>query len=154
MMIAAKLQQLGIELPDPPKPVASYVPAQRTGNLIFVSGQLPFRDGSLPPEYIGRVPSECSPDTAQHAARQCVLNALAVLRGAVSGDLDSVKRIVRLGVFVRSDPGFDGQPGVANGASDLLVDIFAEKGRHARAAIGCIALPLGSCIEVEMIAEV
>lgn len=143
---------MGLILPAAPKPVASYVPSVRSGPLIFVSGQLPFRDGSL--IATGPVPSATALEEAKAAAKQCVLNGLAVLSGELGGDLDRVRRIVRLGVFVCSDPGFAEQPKVANGASDLLQEIFGERGRHARAAVGSIALPLGASVEVELLAEV
>jgi enamine deaminase RidA (YjgF/YER057c/UK114 family) len=150
--VAEKLDELNLKLPAPPSPVAAYVPAVRTGNLIFVSGQLPFADGKL--LATGPVPSKVSLDEARQAARQCVLNALAVLAAQLDGDLGRVKQIVRVGVFVCSDPGFTDQPKVANGASELLQEIFGERGRHARAAVGNVALPLGATVEVEMIAEV
>lgn len=147
-----RLNELKITLPEAPSPVAAYVPAVKTGNLVFVSGQVPFRDGAL--LATGPVPSSVSLEQARQAARQCVLNALAVLSGTLEGDLDRVRRVVRLGVFVHSDPDFTDQPKVANGASELLQDIFGDAGRHARAAVGSVALPLGSTVEVEMIAEV
>ncbi|MHC4809925.1 MAG: RidA family protein [Planctomycetota bacterium] len=150
--IDARLRELGIDLPDAPRPVASYVPSVRTGSLLFVSGQVPLREGRLVAE--GPVPSVISPEQAVAAARQCVLNGLAVMRDALDGDLDRIRRIVRVGVFVCSDPGFTGQPGVGNGASDLLVEIFGEAGRHARAAVGSVALPLGASVEVEFVVEV
>ena len=150
--IDARLSELGIELPAAPRPVASYVPAVRTGSLLFVSGQVPLREGRLVAE--GPVPSVTSPEAAVAAARQCVLNGLAVMRDALGGDLDRVRRIVLVGVFVCSDPGFTGQPGVGNGASDLLVEIFGEAGRHARAAVGSVALQLGASVEVEFVVEV
>lgn len=150
--IAERLASMNLTLPAAPKPVAAYVPAVRTGNLIFISGQVPFADGEL--VVTGPVPSSASLDQARQAARQCVLNALAVLADQLGGDLDRVSRIVRVGVFVCSDSDFTDQPKVANGASELLQEIFGEKGRHARAAVGNIALPLGSTVEVEMIAEV
>ncbi len=149
---AQRLADLGLTLPDAPNPLAAYVPSVRAGNLVFVSGQLPFRDGQL--IATGPVPSAISIEQAQEAARQCVLNALAVLADAVEGDLDRVRRIVRLGVFVASDPTFTDQPQVANGASELFQDIFGDLGRHARAAVGSVALPLGATVEVEMIAGV
>ena len=152
MTTQERLTDLGLTLPGAPKPVAAYVPSVRTGNLLYVSGQLPFRDGQL--LATGPVPSAVSIEQAQEAARQCVLNALAVLAEAVGGDLDRVRRIVRLGVFVASDPTFTDQPKVANGASELLQDIFGDLGRHARAAVGSVALPLGASVEVEMIAEI
>jgi enamine deaminase RidA (YjgF/YER057c/UK114 family) len=149
---AARLKQLGITLPAAPKPVAAYIPAVRSGNLIFVSGQIPFKDGAV--AWTGRVPSMMPVDDARQAARQCALNALAILADQLGGDLDRVRRIVRVGVFVQSDPLFTDQPKVANGASELLVEVFGEKGRHARAAVGSVALPLGATVEVELIAEV
>lgn len=152
--VAYRLQTLGLTLPAAPKPVAAYIPAVRTGNLIYISGQIPFNNGTLAPEVLGPVPSKVPVDRAREAARQCVLNALAALADQIDGDLDRVRRIVRLGVFVCSDAGFTEQPKVANGASELLVELFGENGRHARAAVGSIALPLGVCVEVEMIAEV
>jgi enamine deaminase RidA (YjgF/YER057c/UK114 family) len=132
--------------------VAAYVPAVKAGNLVFVSGQVPMREGTL--AATGPVPSAVSPAQAAEAARQCVLNALAVLSDVLGGDLDRVRRIVRVGVFVASDPGFDGQPQVANGASELLQQIFGDAGRHARAAVGSVALPLGATVELELVAEV
>jgi len=146
------LVQLGISLPPAPKPVAAYVPFVRAGNLIFISGQIPMRDGKL--IAAGAVPSNITADEARAAAHQCALNGLAVLASALDGDLDRVERIVRVGVFVCSDPGFTDQPTVANGASEFLVDVFGEKGRHARAAVGSVALPLGAAVEVEMVAQV
>jgi enamine deaminase RidA (YjgF/YER057c/UK114 family) len=132
--------------------VAAYVPAVRTGNLIFVSGQVPFADGKL--LCTGAVPSVVSIDQARLAARQCVLNGLAVVVDVMNVPLDQIKRIVRLGVFVCSDAGFGDQPKVANGASELLQELFGENGRHARAAVGSIALPLNATVEVEMVVEV
>lgn len=150
--ITNRLAELGLALPPAPAPVAAYVPAVRTGNLIFVSGQIPLRDGEL--VCSGPVPSAASVEQAQEAARQCVLNALAVVGDQLDNDLERIARIVRVGVFVASEPGFAGQPKVANGASELLESIFGEAGRHARAAVGCIALPLGATVEVEMIVEI
>ncbi len=150
--IEKRLAELGIKLPTAPKPVAAYVPAVRTGHLIFVSGQIPFLDGKL--LATGPVPSVVSIDNARAAARQCVLNGLAVLANVMEINLDHVKRIVRLGVFVCSDAGFIDQPKVANGASEVLQEIFGECGRHARAAVGSISLPLRATVEVEMLVEV
>jgi enamine deaminase RidA (YjgF/YER057c/UK114 family) len=150
--IDERLTELGIELPAAPKPVAAYVPSVAAGGLVFVSGQIPMSGGGL--LATGPVPSAASPEAARAAARQCGLNALAVLRDALGGDLDRVRRIVRLGVFVASDPGFTDQPAVANGASELLQEVFGEAGRHARAAVGSVALPLGATVEVELVAEV
>ena len=145
-----RLKVLGLTLPPAPKPVAAYVPFVRTGNLVYVSGQLPFQDGKL--IATGSVPSKTSIEAAAAAARQCVLNGLAVLADAAGG-LDRIHKIIRVGVFVCSDAGFTEQPKVANGASELLQQIFGEAGRHARAAVGNIALPLGASVEVELLAE-
>ncbi|MDA1008541.1 MAG: RidA family protein [Planctomycetota bacterium] len=145
-----RLAALGITLPPPPKPVAAYVPYVRTGKLIFVSGQLPMRDGSL--LATGAVPEAVSVESAKDAARQCGLNAISVAADAAGG-IDQIARIVRLGVFVQSVAGFTSQPAVANGASELMEQVFGEAGRHARAAVGSIALPLGAAVEVDMIAE-
>lgn len=150
--VARRLEELGLVLPAAPRPVAAYVPWVRTGARVDVSGQIPMVEGSL--LAVGPVPSAVTEETAVAAARQCGLNALAVLADAVEGDLDRVRRIVRLGVFVCSDPGFTRQPVVANGASELMIEVFGEVGRHARAAVGSVALPLGATVEVELVAEV
>jgi enamine deaminase RidA (YjgF/YER057c/UK114 family) len=150
--VEKRLKAAGVSLPEAPRPVAAYVPFVKVGNLVFVSGQIPLRDGQLTVR--GPVPSVVGPAEAAGAARQCVVNALAVLAAALDGDLDRVRRIVRLGVFVACDPGFDGQPQVANGASELLIEVFGDAGRHARAAVGSVGLPLGATVEVELIAEV
>lgn len=147
----AKLAELGIDLPAPPKPVAAYVPSVRTGSLVFVSGQVPIRDGAI--ARTGLVGADVTPEDATQDARTCALNALAVLRAA-AGSLDNVRRIVKMTVFVASAPGFRAQPQVANGASELMVEIFGEQGKHARAAVGVAELPLGAPVEVELIAEV
>ncbi len=151
MSIAARLAELSIVLPTAPKPVAAYIPAVRTGNLIAVSGQLPMQNGQL------LMTGPVRPDTipqAQAAARQCALNGLAIVADQLGGSLDGVVRIVRLGVFVCCEAGFADQPKVANGASEVLQQIFGDAGRHARAAVGSIALPLGASVEVEMLVEV
>jgi enamine deaminase RidA (YjgF/YER057c/UK114 family) len=146
----ARLAELGLKLPEAPKPVAAYIPSRRVGNLLFVSGQIPMRDGQLIAR--GSVPGQVSLERAQECARQCVLNGLAVVRAA-AGTLDAVRQVVRVGVFVCSEAGFADQPKVANGASELLVSVFGEAGRHARAAVGSIALPLGAPVEVEFLFE-
>ena len=151
MDLIAKLKSLNLELPAAPKPVAAYVPAVRTGNLLFISGQLPFKDGKL--LATGPVPA-VSVEDAKIAARQCVLNALAVLGDQIGGDWSRLERIVRVGAFVASANDFTGQPQVANGASELLGELFGEIGRHARAAVGVNVLPLGATVELEMIAQV
>lgn len=148
---SSRLAALGLSLPHAPKPVAAYVPSSRSGHLVFVSGQLPMKDGVMVAK--GAVPSQVSLETAAAAARQAALNGIAVLADAAGG-IDRIKRILRVGVFVCSDAGFVDQPKVANGASELLQQVFGEEGRHARAAVGNIALPLGACVEVELLAEV
>ncbi len=148
-----RLLDLGITLPPAPKPVASYVPvvvAEKAG-LAFVAGQIPMKDGALLAS--GVVPSAVSVEQAQRCARQCVLNGLAQLQAAL-GSIDRVRRIVKVGVFVACDHGFTEQPKVANGASDLLVEIFGAAGKHARAAVGVPALPLGAAVEVDFVVEV
>lgn len=150
-MIDQKLQELGLKWPEPPRPVAAYVPSVRTGNLLFVSGQLPWRDGKL--IATGPVPSSAPVEQAIHAARQCALNALAIVRKELDGDWLRLHRIVRLGVFVQSANDFTDQPKVANGASELLQTLLGESGRHARAAVGVNALPLNATVELEMIVQ-
>lgn len=146
-----KLAELGYELPEPYKPVASYVPTMRAGDLLFVSGQGPLGpDGSFPN---GKVPVDVSLEEAQAAARVCCLNGLAAVKVEM-GDLALVKRAVKLTCFVASSPGFNQQSQVANGASELLQEIFGEPGRHARAAVGVAELPMGICVEVDFIFEV
>lgn len=147
----ARLEQLSIELPTPPAPVAAYIPATRSGRLLFVSGQIPIRNGALLAK--GTVPSEVDPELAQDCARQCALNALAVARAAAGGSLDNISRVLRVGCFVASDPGFGAQPGIANAASELLVQVFGEAGRHARAAVGSVNLPLNVPVEIEFLFE-
>lgn len=148
---SARLAAMGIELPQAPKPVASYVPVRTMGNQAFVSGQLPYIQGNLAQQ--GVVPSQVNPDSAKAAARQCAINALACLELAL-GSVDRVRGVVKVGVFVASDPGFGGQPAIANGASDLLVEVFGDAGRHARAAVGVASLPLNAPVEVEFIFEI
>ncbi len=151
-VVDENLKQLGIVLPSAPKPVAAYIPYVEAGGLIYVSGQLPSRDGKV--LYSGSVPKAMDLATAREAARLATINALAVVREAVHADWNRVIRMVRLGVFVQSDPGFDQQPQIANGASDLLVSIFGDTGRHARAAVGAAALPLNAVVEVELIVQI
>ncbi|TVQ30608.1 MAG: RidA family protein [Phycisphaeraceae bacterium] len=149
--IEDRLAELGLQIPAAPKPVAAYIPTVRSGSLVFVSGQLPFQDGQL--MATGRLDGEVSLEQAQACARQCVLNGLAALKGEI-GSLDAVRRVVRVGCWVACGQGFTDQPKVANGASELLQEIFGEKGRHARAAVGSIALPLGAPVEIEFLFEV
>lgn len=149
--IDARLAELKLQLPEAPKPVASYVPAVRSGNWVIVSGQLPFRSGQL--LATGKVGSVVSIEQATEAARQCMINALAVVKAELGGDWSKFSRVVRVGVFVASDDSFSGQPKVANGASDLLVEIFGDAGKHARSAIGTNVLPLNAPVEVELMVE-
>ena len=151
MSIQGTLRELGITLPAPPKPVGAYIPCVRTGNLLFVSVQDPLVDGAL--QRSGKVDRGVSIEEGQGLARQAALNALAVISGELGG-LDRVKRVVRLGVYVASSEDFTDQPKVANGASELLTDVFGDAGRHARFAVGLAELPLGSPLELEMIVEV
>jgi len=146
-----KLRQMGLELPPPPTPVAAYVPALRTGNLVFVSGQIPRVKGEL--KYRGHVGGSLSMEDGRAAARICALNALAAVKQEI-GDLDRVQRIVKLTGYVASASGFTDQPKVVDGASVLLNELLGEKGRHARAAVGVNELPLGAAVELEMIVEV
>ena len=146
------LERLGIILPTAPKPVAAYVPFTTShSGMIFVSGQLPFKDGKL--LCTGAVPTAVSIELATEAAKVCCLNALAVLQDACHGDIDRIGKILRIAVFVQSADGFDGQPKIANGASELLAAIFGEAGKHARAAVGTNALPLNATVELELVAE-
>jgi len=152
MSIETKLAELGLIIPAAPKPVAAYLPCVRTGNLVVVSGQLPFAAGKL--LATGRVPSVVDLDQAQECARQCVLNGLAQLKAELDGDWSKLVRVVRIGAFVQSDDGYGGQPQVANGASELLVALLGEAGKHARAAVGVNALPLDAPVEIEFTFEV
>jgi enamine deaminase RidA (YjgF/YER057c/UK114 family) len=152
--ISDRLNELGLSLPTAPKPVAAYIPAVHYGNLLFVSGQLPLKDGQLLSTgkvgNVGKVGEVVSVEEAYAAARQCTLNALSVAQD-VLGDLDRIDRIIRVGGFVQSADGFSDQPKVINGASELLGEIFGEKGRHARAAVGVNELPLNASVEVEFV---
>ncbi|NIH78074.1 RidA family protein [Amycolatopsis viridis] len=145
-----RLAELGIELPDAVAPLAAYVPAVRTGSLVYTAGQLAFVQGEL--EATGKVGAEVSPEEAKRHARTAVLNALAAVDALVG--IDSIVRIVKVVGFVASAEGFTGQPAVINGASELLGEIFGEQGRHARSAVGVSELPLGAPVEIELIAEV
>lgn len=151
MGVEARLADLGIELPPAPQPVASYVPVVVSRGLAFVAGQIARPDGEL--LHPGSLGGDVGVEQGQEAARICALQALAVLKAEL-GDLDKVRRIVKLEVFVASTQGFTDQPAVANGASDLLAEVFGDAGTHARAAVGVSGLPLGASVEVVMIAEV
>jgi enamine deaminase RidA (YjgF/YER057c/UK114 family) len=146
-----RLAELGLAVPEVATPVASYVPAVRSGDHVFTSGQLPMREGKLISS--GKVGGEVSTEDAVQCARQCALNALAAVR-AETGELSAVKRIVKVVVFVASTPDFTGQPGIANGASELFGRVFGDLGQHARSAVGVPVLPLDAPVEVELIVEV
>ena len=148
---ADRLAALGLTLPPVTAPVAAYVPAVRTGTYVYISGQLPMVDGKLPA--VGKVGDEVSAQDAAGMARTCALNALAAAASAAGG-LEAIRRIVKVTGFVASAPGFGGQPQVINGASELLIEVFGEEGKHARSAIGVAELPLNAPVEVELIAEV
>ena len=149
--VEKKLKEMGIEIPDVPKPAASYIPAVQTGNLLYTSGQGCKRDGIL--VYKGKLGKDLTVEEGYEAAKVSITNCLAILKGYL-GDLDRIKKIVKLLGFVASAPGFDQQPYVINGASELLEEAFGEKGKHARSAIGTNELPFGTPVEIEMIVEV
>jgi len=146
-----KLAELGLTVPEVAKPVAAYVPAVRSGNYIYTSGQLPMRNGNL--MATGKVGGDVTPEEATACAQQCALNALAAVKAEL-GDLALIKRIVKVVAFVASTPEFTGQPGVANGASHLFGEVFGDAGVHARSAVGVTALPLDAPVEVEILVEV
>lgn len=150
--IETRLADLGITLPVPAKPVANYVGWVKTGNLVFTAGQVTLADGKF--QYQGKVGGEISVEDANKAARLCAINILAQLREACGGDLDRVVRIVKLVGFVNAVPAFTDHPKVINGASDLMVEVFGDAGKHARSAVGAGSLPLNVAVEVEAIAEI
>lgn len=151
MNAEAKLQEMGITLPEAPKPVAAYVPFTRSGDLVFTSGQICMQNGQL--QFKGKVGKDLTPEEGYQAARLCAINTLSVLKSAV-GSLDKVTQIVKVTVFVNSAPGFSSQPAVANGASEFYQQVFGDAGRHARSAVGAPELPLDTAVEVEVIARV
>jgi enamine deaminase RidA (YjgF/YER057c/UK114 family) len=150
MNASVRLGQLGVTLPRVVAPLASYVPAVRTGNLVYTAGQLPMEAGKL--ARTGKVGAVITPEEGKAMARICALNALAAVDSLVG--IDAVTRVVKVVGFVASAPGFQGQPGVVNGASDLLAEVFGDKGAHARSAVGVAELPLDAPVEVELIVEV
>ncbi|MGI8696574.1 MAG: RidA family protein [Mycobacteriales bacterium] len=150
MTVRERLAELGVQLPAVAKPLAAYIPAVRTGNLVYTAGQLPFVDGEIPA--VGKVGGQVSAEDAQGYARVCALNALAAIDDLVG--LDAVTRVVKVVGFVASAEGFTGQPAVLNGASELLGAVFDDRGVHARSAVGVAELPLGAPVEVELIVEV
>ena len=150
--IDARLDELGIELPEAPAAAATYVPYVVSGDLVFVAGQVPFVGGEL--KYVGRVGADMSEEEAVKAARVCALNIVAQVKAACGGDLDRVVRCVKLGGFVNSTEDFTRQPWVINGASDLIAEIFGDKGKHARFAVGSNALPLGVSVEIDAVFQI
>lgn len=149
--VADRLAGLGLTLPPVAAPLAAYVPTVRTGDLVWTSGQLPVEDGRL--SVTGKVGADVDPDTAAGLARICLLNALAAVCQEI-GDLDRVRRVVKVVGYVASTSSFFGQPAVVNGASELLTDLFGDAGRHARSAVGVAALPLDAPVEIELVVEV
>jgi enamine deaminase RidA (YjgF/YER057c/UK114 family) len=146
-----RLAELGLAVPEVAKPLASYVPAVRSGQHVYTAGQLPLREGEL--ITTGKVGGEVSPEQAKECAQQCALNAIAAVRAEI-GDLSKVKRIVKVVAFVASTTDFTGQPGVANGASELFGEVFGDAGQHARSAVGVPVLPLDAPVEVELLVEI
>jgi enamine deaminase RidA (YjgF/YER057c/UK114 family) len=150
--IDKRLEELGIELPEAAAPAANYVPWAITGNLAFIAGQITFWNGEL--KYLGKVGSDLSIEEGQAAARLCALNIIAQVKAACGGDLDKVVRCVKLGAFVNANPDFTDMPKVANGASDVMVEVFGDKGKHARFAVAAPSLPLGVAVEVDAVFEI
>jgi len=150
-VIEEKLQSLKISLPTPPKPAGSYIPVVVSKSWAFVSGQIPIKDGKV--AFIGKVPTSQSIENAQKAAKLCAINALAQLKAEL-GNLDKIKRIIKISGFVNSEQNFSEHPKVINAASDFLYDVFGEKGKHSRIAIGVNSLPLDSTVELDMIVEI
>jgi len=150
--VDGRLKELGIEIPTPAAPAANYVPFVKSGNLVFVSGQIPIVAGKI--EGVGKVGQDLTTDQAKAIARICAINLIAQAKAATGGDLDRVARVVKLGGFVNCVDGYTEQPEVVNGASDLMVEVFGDKGRHARFAVGTNALPRGVAVEVEAVFEI
>jgi enamine deaminase RidA (YjgF/YER057c/UK114 family) len=150
-IIEARLKELGVTLPTPPLPVASYVPCTISGNIVFVSGQIPIADGAI--KYVGKLGVDVPMEAGQAAAQLCAINVLAQLKSAI-GDLDRVVKCLKLGVFINAAPDYSQHPEVANGASDLIAAVFGDAGKHARAAVGVGSLPRGVAVEVEAIFEI
>ena len=150
-MIEEKLKELGIELPTPPNPAGSYIPVVTTGNLAFISGQIPKKEGKV--DFEGKVPEKQSLDSARDAAKICIINGLAQLKSNL-GSLDRITKFVRISGFVNSSPEFTEQPKVINAASDLLVEVFGDMAKHSRIAVGVASLPLNSTVEIDMVVEI
>ena len=150
-MIEEKISQLGFTLPAAPKPLASYIPAVKVGDLVFTAGQLPIKDGSL--AFKGKLGKDLNEDEGKKAAQLCALNCLSVIRNEIES-LDKIDRVIKLTVFVNSADGFINHPQVANGASDLIREIFGENGKHVRSAVGVAELPLNAPVEIDMIVKI
>lgn len=150
--VESRLKDLGVTLPSPPAPVASYVPYTISGKLVFISGQVPVENGAV--TFVGKLGADTDIETGKAAARLCAVNVLAQLKAACGGDLDKATRCLKLGVFVNATPDFTQQPEVGNGASDLIAAAFGEAGKHARAAVGVGSLPRGVAVEVDAIFEI
>lgn len=150
MSYEAKLKEMGIEIKEPVKPLASYIPAVQCGNLVFTSGQIPMKDGKL--LYTGKVGAEVTPEQAKECAKLCAINCLSAIKGVI-GDLDKIEAVFKVTGFVNSAAGFNAQPGVINGASDFLGEVFGDAGKHARSAVGVSDLPIDAPVEVEVIVK-
>jgi enamine deaminase RidA (YjgF/YER057c/UK114 family) len=149
--IENKIKELGLQLPEPPKPLAAYIPAKQAGNLVFTAGQLPMVKGEIILK--GLLGQDVEIEPAYNAAKICTLNALSAIKGVI-GDLDKIKQVVRVVGYVASLPTFTQQPAVVNGASEFLLEIFGDKGKHARSAVGMAVLPLNAAVEIELTVEV
>jgi len=149
--IENKIKELGLQLPEPPKPLAAYIPAKQTGNLVFTAGQLPMVNGEIILK--GLLGQDVEIEHAYNAAKICTLNALSAIKGVI-GDLDKIKQVVRVVGYVASVPTFTQQPAVVNGASEFLLEVFGDKGKHARSAVGMAVLPLNAAVEIELTVEV
>ena len=150
-MFEEKIKQLGITIPEPVKPLAAYIPAMQVGNLVMTSGQVPISAGVV--KYQGKVGKDLSEEEGKEAAKLCAINCLSAVKSVI-GNLDKIKRILKLTVFIASAEGFTAQPKVANGASELIGEIFGDAGKHVRSAVGVSELPLNSAVEIEMIVEI
>jgi len=150
MLYEAKLKEMGIELPEAPKPLAAYIPAIQAGEFVYTSGQVPLASGEL--KYKGKVGSDLTEEQGYEAARLCAINCLSAIRGVI-GDLDKIAQVIKVTGFVNSAPGFSSQPKVINGASEFLSQVFGDAGKHARAAVGVSELPINAAVEVEMIVK-
>jgi len=150
-MFEEKLKQMGIEIPEPVKPLAAYIPAMQVGNLVMTSGQVPISDGSV--KFQGKIGKDLTEEEGREAAKLCAINCLSAIKSVI-GSLEKIKRVVKLTVFISSAEGFTAQPKVANGASEFIGEIFGEAGKHVRSAVGVSELPLNSAVEIEMIVEI